>query len=392
MRLRPGAVTIQGSLKSKFPAPETIVSALLAWFPRHCRDLPWRRTQDPYAIWISEIMLQQTQVQTVIPYWERWMRTLPNVQALARSRPERVLKLWEGLGYYTRARNLQRAALGIVQEHGGTFPRNHAAVLSLPGIGRYTAGAICSIAFDQPTPILDGNVIRVLSRVWGIADEVRSGPIQAQLWNLSENLVRRAAELQPAEKRPCSTLNQSLMELGALICTPRAPRCAQCPLSASCQAKQMERTHLLPTLGKRVAMTQRRFAAFVLWRNGRVLVRQRPPGVVNAGLWEFPNLEVNGSGRSLAELARQCLGAEVGSIEVLGKIRHSITRYRIELDVHAAQLQSSRPPGLAPGRWCTLAEIEARALPSAHRRILKLLRQPAGKSTPARLSLSAAGD
>src|SRR5436190_20222920 len=176
---------------------KALVPALLTWFKTNARDLPWRCTRDPYAIWISEIMLQQTQVQTVIPYWRRWMRELPTVQSLARARPEKVLKLWEGLGYYTRARNLQKAARIIVDRHGGRFPERFDEVLALPGIGRSTSGAICSIAFNQPTPILDGNVIRVLTRIFGIAENPREKPVADKLWKLAEAFVRAAARNRP---------------------------------------------------------------------------------------------------------------------------------------------------------------------------------------------------
>src|SRR5947207_2187106 len=171
---------------------KALVPALLNWFQSNARSLPWRRTQDPYAIWISEIMLQQTQVKKVIPYWQHWMRELPTVQSLARARPEKVLKLWEGLGYYTRARNLQTAARMIVARHGGHFPERFEDVLALPGIGRYTAGAICSIAFNQPMPVLDGNVTRVLARIFGIEKNPKEKETNAQLWNLAQGLVSGA--------------------------------------------------------------------------------------------------------------------------------------------------------------------------------------------------------
>ena len=175
------------------PNLNRLVPALLGWFAQNARDLPWRRIHDPYAIWVSEIMLQQTQVKTVIPYWKRWMRELPTIEAVAKARSEKIHKLWEGLGYYTRARNLQKAAKQIMEKHGGTFPHNFDDVLALPGIGRYTAGAICSIAFNQPTPILDGNVIRVLTRVFGIGKNPREKKTNAQLWQLAEELVVHAS-------------------------------------------------------------------------------------------------------------------------------------------------------------------------------------------------------
>ena len=178
-----------------------IARKLLAWFSKNARDLPWRRTQDPYAIWVSEIMLQQTQVKTVLPYWERWMRALATVEALAEASPQQIHKLWEGLGYYTRVRNMQRAAQVVIKKYGGEFPREFDAVLALPGIGRYTAGAICSIAFNQPTPILDGNVIRVLTRLFGIKGDPREKKTNAKLWQIAEDLVKSAQYQNRSSRR-----------------------------------------------------------------------------------------------------------------------------------------------------------------------------------------------
>src|SRR5258707_674998 len=246
-----------------------LVPLLLNWFSTNARDLPWRRTRDPYAIWVSEIMLQQTQVKTVIPFWSRWMRELPTIEAAAKAPSSKIHKLWEGLGYYTRVRNLQKAAQIIVEKHGGKFPENFDEVLALPGIGRYTAGAICSIAFNQPTPILDGNVIRVLARLFGIKGDPREKKTNAKLWRIAQHLVnsvqhkfrssrRKEAHsafgrqdqslLTSAATTPnnCSHLNQSLMELGALICTPKNPRCSDCPLKSKCVADRKRIVYLLP--------------------------------------------------------------------------------------------------------------------------------------------------
>jgi A/G-specific adenine glycosylase len=274
------------------PQSSRLVPALLRWFSANARDLPWRRTRDPYAIWVSEIMLQQTQVKTVLPYWERWMRELPTIKAAANASPDKIHKLWEGLGYYTRARNLQNAARQIVAQQDADsrsrrrrgnesqtktksetpstfarlrrdkhvvsykFPENFDDILALPGIGRYTAGAICSIAFNQPTPILDGNVIRVLTRVFGIEGNPREKKTNAYLWQLAGKLVIHAASSPSVCRRrrkkshsishssqrlltsspTCSNLNQSLMELGALVCTPRQPQCPVCPVKKLCVA------------------------------------------------------------------------------------------------------------------------------------------------------------
>ena len=180
---------INPKLDTRNSKPKRLVPLLLAWFSQNARDLPWRRTRDPYAIWVSEIMLQQTQVKTVLPYWNRWMRELPTIRSLANASPERIHKLWEGLGYYTRVRNMQRAARVIVEKRGGRFPEKFDDVLALPGVGRYTAGAICSIAFNQPAAALDGNVIRVLTRIFGVSNSPREKQTNALLWQLAESLV-----------------------------------------------------------------------------------------------------------------------------------------------------------------------------------------------------------
>lgn len=368
---------------------QRLVSALLAWFATSARDLPWRRTRDPYAIWISEIMLQQTQVKTVIPYWNRWMTALPNVKSLADASPETVLKLWEGLGYYTRARNLQRAAQLITTQHNGRFPENFDAILALPGVGRYTAGAISSIAFNQPAPILDGNVIRVITRLFDIAANPKEKAVNEQLWTLARELVETAHNLpeQCADNVPrCSHLNQSLMELGALICTPQNPRCAECPVQLDCAAHRAGRAAELPNLRPRTKATERRVIAFVIEHNGRLLVRQRPTAAVNAHLWEFPNAEVGhnpaaithaDSRDSLAQFAREQLGLPLTNFAPLITVRHSITRYRITLKAHRARWTGKSNAAKNAGRWLTVEELHALAFTSAHRKILKHLQTTA---------------
>jgi len=435
-----------------------LVPALLGWFAKNARDLPWRRTRDPYAIWVSEIMLQQTQVKTVISYWNRWMRELPTIEAVAKARSEKIHKLWEGLGYYTRARNLQKAAKQIVAQHDARsearrrrgnesqtkkkletphvvsykFPDNFDDVLALPGIGRYTAGAICSIAFNQPTPVLDGNVIRVLTRVFGIGENPREKKTNAQLWQLAAELVAHASRFTFPVSRPhsrtrmkdeddtaCSHLNQSLMELGALVCTPRNPRCEICPVKKLCVAFREDRIGELPDLGKREAATARHFVAFVIERNGRFLVRQRPAGAVNAHLWEFPNTEIhptpssnpakrdqsahysrkNSQSRltSAATIqesdweiirAAKSLGISTLILHPLCTMKHSITRYRITLEVFRVHLGGTSYTSPHPKRamsgaritrpsekgiWLTPAQMRRLAFTAAHRRILRHL-------------------
>ncbi len=363
---------------------------MLEWFSREARDLPWRRTLDPYAVWVSEIMLQQTQVKTVIPYWERWMRELPDIGALARAPQEKILKLWEGLGYYTRVRNLQKAAQQLVRENKGKFPREFDAVLALSGVGRYTAGAITSIAFNQPSPILDGNVIRVLTRLFGIEENPKDKATNARLWQLAEQLVQAAQLLRHSQfairssqfllSGSCSALNQSLMELGALICTPKQPRCGQCPLQKPCVARRTRRVDSLPNLGKRAVATDRRFAAFLIQRDDKWLVQQRPVGVVNAQLWEFPNAEIGLEANDLTPHAAKFTGTRPATLERLTTIKHSITRYRIALEAYF--VNTAKPSRTAVNsKWLTLAELDALALTSAHRKILLTLcrRSPEGR-------------
>ncbi|HXG47768.1 MAG TPA: A/G-specific adenine glycosylase, partial [Methylomirabilota bacterium] len=376
VRRRTGPDLQQASAAGAVPTPHAIrrlVAALLEWFQGSARDLPWRRTLDPYAIWVSEIMLQQTQVKTVIPYWERWMAALPDVRALATARPERVLKLWEGLGYYARARNLQKAAQQIVERHGGLFPRDFDDILKLPGVGRYTAGAIGSIAFNQPVPILDGNVIRVLTRIFHVTGDPRSKAVNRQLWALAEALVREAATRPFASPQaaagPCSALNQSLMELGATVCIARVPACPACPVQSHCAARREGVAERLPHRRKPATVTARRFAAFLVARNGRFLVRQRPANGVNAGLWEFPNLELISTRRTARLAFEELFGRRPARLVRVGRLKHSITRYRMTLEVYSAPADPAQlaAPG---GRWVRAADLAKLAFAAAHRRIV----------------------
>ena len=357
-----------------------LVAALLRWFAAHARDLPWRRTRDPYAIWVSEIMLQQTQVKTVIPFWNRWMQTLPTIAATANASPDQLHKLWEGLGYYTRVRNLQKAAQVVMAKHDGKFPENFADILALPGIGRYTAGAIGSIAFNQPTPILDGNVIRVLTRLFGLAENPKAKTTNAQLWQLAEELVAHAktqssqrkssplcAFASLREEHSCSFLNQSLMELGALICTPRNTQCPICPVKNLCVAFAENRVAELPNLGKRETAKARHFMAFVVERDGKFLVRQRPVGTVNAHLWEFPNAETTGAKADAKKIFKAIFGSAPPAIHPLVTVKHSITRYRITLE--AFLVRAKTIPAKTTGSWKTPAQMSLLAFTAAHKKL-----------------------
>lgn len=306
------------------------------------------------------------------------MRQLPTIKALAEAKSEQIHKLWEGLGYYTRVRNLQKAARIILEKHGGKFPEDFDEVLELPGIGRYTAGAICSIAFNQPAPILDGNVVRVLTRIFGISGDPREKKINAQLWQLAGKLVDRASQASPdkSENVPaCSHLNQSLMELGALICSPREPQCGSCPVARLCVACQQGRTAEIPKVRQRETATSRKFVAFVIERGGRVLVRQRPAGVVNAHLWEFPNVELNGGPSNPRAAARNLFGFAPPDLKPVCTIKHSITRYRITLEAFRVDATKSSCSEM-PGRWLKLSELRKLSFPSAHKRILQTIAKP----------------
>ena len=402
-------------LKTQNLKLQKLVPLLLNWFSKNARDLPWRRTRDPYAIWVSEIMLQQTQVKTVIPFWERWMRELPTIEAVAEASSAKIHKLWEGLGYYTRVRNLQKAAKQIVMQQtlrrrrgdesqtknksetshviSCKFPQRFDEVLALPGIGRYTAGAICSIAFNQPKPILDGNVIRVLTRIFGIAENPKEKRTNARLWQLAEELVLRASSIQhPTSNSRTRTkddsvshLNQSLMELGALICTPRNPQCSICPVKKHCIAFKEVRIEQLPNLGKREKATARAFFAFVIERDGKFLAQRRPAGIVNAHLWEFPNFEINDGKKDAKEIFDSAFDFKAPEFQPLCTIKHSITRYRITLEaVHAnlGRTSSTSPHSKKMSEiygtslcektrvWKTLAQLRALAFTSAHKKIL----------------------
>ena len=387
-------------LKTQNSKLQKLVPLFLDWFSENARDLPWRRTRDPYAIYVSEIMLQQTQVKTVIPFWERWMRELPTIEATAKVSSAKIHKLWEGLGYYTRVRNLQKAAQQIVTQQtprrrrgdesqtknkletphvvSYKFPGTFDEVLALPGIGRYTAGAICSIAFNQPTPILDGNVIRVLTRIFGIAENPKEKQTNARLWQLAEELVLNSKLKIKNSKLCCSHLNQSLMELGALICTPRNPQCSICPVKKHCIAFKENRIEQLPNIGKREKATARAFFAFVIERNGKFLVQRRPTGIVNAHLWEFPNFEINGGKKDAKEIFDSAFDFKAPEFQPLCTIKHSITRYRITLEAFHVNLggRSSTTPKLnsksggAPSeKWLAPSKFDSLAFTAAHKKL-----------------------
>jgi A/G-specific adenine glycosylase len=341
---------------------------LLGWFRRHARDLPWRRTRDPYAIWVSEIMLQQTQVATVIEYFQRFMDAFPTVRDLAAADESQVLRRWEGLGYYRRARQLHQAAGIIVREHHGRFPREIAAIRALPGIGRYTAGAIASIAWDAREPILEANTIRVFSRLLAYRQDPMRSAGQRLLWEFAEQLLPRKA---------CGALNQALMELGSELCTPRNPRCTQCPVRRLCPTRAAGLQDEIPTVAKKTVYEDVLEAALVVRRNGSVLLRCCGPDERWAGLWDFPRFPVRRrSGKALAAEAARRASELTGQHIELGKhlttIKHGVTRYRITLLCHEARWLAGGD-GRDDLRWVDPQELDQYPLSVTGRRISRLL-------------------
>jgi A/G-specific adenine glycosylase len=342
----------------------------LAWYARHARDLPWRRSSEPYAVWISEVMLQQTQVATVRSYFERFLAAFPTVEALAAADEQAVLRLWEGLGYYRRAKQLRRAAQVLVAEHGGQFPRDAAALRRLPGIGRYTAGAILSIAFDLPEPILEANTVRVWSRLLGYRGDPTPAAGQRLLWDAAAAVLPR---------RGAGRLNQALMELGSQICLARGPRCDECPAATLCRASQEGTQAEIPRAKQKTHYTELHHATAIIRRKGRVLLVQCPDDGQWAGLWDFPRFRVFAEAesqqrRELIDNLRRLTGVVVRLGEPLRTIRHSVTRYRITLDCYAAEFVSSdgRAPQGIKIRWLSPAELAHLPLTSSGRRLAVL--------------------
>ena len=342
---------------------------LLAWYTRNRRDLPWRHTRDPYAIWISEAMLQQTRVETVVPYYERFLAAFPDVEKLASADLDDVLGHWAGLGYYTRARNLKRAAEDVVSLHDGTLPDEVDALQTLPGIGRYTAGAIASIAFDRPAPIVDGNVARVLCRVFAIEGAPGEREVQKRLWAEAEALARGP--------RP-GDLNQALMELGARVCTPRPPHCGACPIADLCRALAEGRVDELPHATPTKTPKKERLVAALLVRRGRALAVRSPDSGRLGGLWELPGGPLTGLSRGLEaarELIESRVGLEVSALRRTGRFDYAFTHRQLDVQVFSGVLAPGRTrlSGYSAHRWIAPQRFESLPAATLTRRALDIV-------------------
>lgn len=369
----PSAVTHSTPALNLTPAwLRQLRQALRRWYAKHARDLPWRRTTNPYPIWISEIMLQQTTVVAVIPYFERFLNRFPTLEALAAAEEEDILRFWEGLGYYSRARNIHKTARLLVTEQAGRFPDDLARLIALPGIGRYTAGAIASFAYDRRAPILEANTLRLYSRLLGFRGDPRARDGQNLLWEFAEQILPRQA---------AGLFNQAVMELGATLCSPAEPRCEACPVQTCCAAFAAGLQREIPQAPQRPEPTAVTELTVAIQRQGTFLLYRRQPGERWAGLWDFPryaweaqtSAHANG-GPWLEEILQSQLGIKAAVGKLVTEMRHSVTRFRITLLCFVAEYIAGKVPS-APGeyRWVAPEQFSDYPLSVTGRKFARLL-------------------
>ncbi|HMQ55220.1 MAG TPA: A/G-specific adenine glycosylase [Anaerolineae bacterium] len=362
---------------SRIPADtrQTVRAELLAWYRQQGRDLPWRGELSPYRIWLSEVMLQQTQVTTVIPYYHRFLARFPTLPDLAAAPLEEVLKAWEGLGYYARARNLHRAARELVEKWHGQFPESYQELHQLPGFGAYTAGAVASIAFGEAVPAVDGNVKRVLARLFAVESDVTRGPGAQQIRELAAALV---------DPDSPGDWTQALMELGATVCLPKSPRCLLCPVRELCQGRRQGIELSLPVKPAKKALPHYEVTAAVIRDGNKLLIAQRPPEGMLGGLWEFPGGKCE-AGETLPACLRREIEEELGvEIEVgplITVVKHGYTHFKITLHAFECRLVAGHPQalGVADWRWVTLEELDAFPFPRTDRQIIEVLQGRSNK-------------
>lgn len=343
--------------------------ALSQWFEAEARDLPWRKTQDPYLIWISEIMLQQTRVDQGLPYYHRFTKAFPALKDLADAPLDAVLKQWEGLGYYTRARNLHKAARHVMREYNGELPRQAELLQLLPGIGPYTAGAIASIAFGENVPVVDGNVSRVIARLFNIETSLEEAVTTKRLWELAATLLPR---------REPGAFNEAMMELGARVCTPRNPSCLECPFSSHCVALAKRVQEQRPVRKKKKAVPHHEIVVAAISRDGAYLIAKRPPEGLLGGLWEFPGGKVGPGERHQQALERECLeelGIAVKVGGLVATVKHAYTHFKVTLNVYKCVVSKGTPKAKLHSelRWASPQEFESFAFPKANHKFLALL-------------------
>ena len=351
------------------PERNKVASQLLDWYGSNKRDLAWRRTHDPYKIWISEIMLQQTQVKTVEPYYERFLSAFPNVEALAGADLDNVLKLWEGLGYYSRARNLHKAAKIICTEHNGQLPKTRSELIKLPGIGKYVSAAVSSIAFDEDEVAIDGNVRRVFARLLGIKSDPKLPKIERELESELQKFLPSGEARQ---------FNQAVMELGALICIPQNPNCGICPLNEICEANLKNLQHELPIRAPRKKRPHNEVAVGIIWKNDKILITKRPEEGLLGGLWEFPGGKQQGP-ESLEECLHREIEEEIGlRIAVdraLPAVDHGYTHFTVRLHPFECSWVSGDPETKQVTSWAWIEphELDNYAFPRANQKIFQAL-------------------
>lgn len=340
---------------------------LIAWQQAHGRhDLPWQQTRDPYAIWVSEIMLQQTQVSAVIGYYDRFMQRFPTIARLAEAEQDEVMRHWSGLGYYSRARNLHHAAQTIMREHSGIFPTDFELIQTLKGIGRSTAAAISVFAFNQRQTILDGNVKRVLARLYAIDGWPGLPEVEKRLWQLAEALL-------PEQNLPAYV--QGLMDFGATLCTRSKPRCADCPMQNQCLAYQQQKVAQLPAPKPRKALPEKQVTMLMILDAGEILLERRPNQGIWGGLWSLPELSPI---QIAAPHLQETLGMETEALEVLPVLWHTFTHFKLEITPQPLQL-AGRRPCLPPNmQWLPLSDAISAAIPTPVRTLIKTLHQPPG--------------
>ena len=351
---------------------------LIEWYRHHHRRLPWRETRSPYRIWVSEVMLQQTQVQTVLPYYRRFLHAFPNVKTLANADLQAVLKAWEGLGYYARARNMHRAANDILQKHSGKFPDFWEALRELPGIGDYIACAVLSIAFNQPYAVVDGNVKRVLSRFYELSEPVNK--------SFSYKIFKAAAEDLLDHRRP-GMFNQALMELGALVCTPKNPDCPHCPIHSLCRAYQTGCVEQFPKRIRSSKTPLHHIAVGVVYKNGRMLITRRKPEGLLGGLWEFPGGKVKEHETPEKACIREIkeeVNLDVTVDGHISQVKHAYTHFKILMDVFLCRYVDGEVKlnGPVDFQWITLQQIDQYPFPKANHKFIPLLSKKRFQNLP----------